>query len=265
MRHSVVVSGYGGATSGSSFGSGNDGVSAGAVVGSTAGTAAGVAGSSAGGTGGSAVGPGVAVSQSGQDGQVGPDYITMSDLILFGTVEGATHAKARASLLRSVAGLPAEPLRNLVGTFRGNRDFNIDDWGKIGAACKAGGFDLGFLDKAGYVQAMFQSDGKAWVKAINADGSLGWVKLTNPSRTSSAESPETIENRLEAIAKAAITPIDRTQFLVTDNAWLQYTVTRVLENGSIQVENPVGYAGVKAWFPGQQFWLVATGRIPDVN
>jgi len=195
--------------------------------------------------------------------------ITLWDVFSAGTVESASHVATRASLLRSVAGLSASLIVNLVGTLGGQRDFDQADWFQLGAACKEGMFDLGLLDAAGKVQAMFQSDGKAYVNAINPAGSAGWVNL-NPSTTTTfveapgqplRETPQETEGRLGSIAKEAKTPLGVSNFMGTDIGYNQYATPTVLENRQIKFGQPAWYAGITATIPGSTNKIVAAQMI----
>jgi len=229
MRHTVVSFGSGnsGATSVLGFGSGYVGASAGAVAGSTAGTAGTIGGSTAlvvGSDVGQYFGTGVLFGQDGQSGQAGTDPITMRELIQYGSFEGANHDIAKGQLLHNVSGLPADSIVNAINTLSAKKEFDPEDWSLLGSACKEGQFEMGLIDSAGNVLAMFTSKGENYVKAKNAAGTIAWGKLKNSGTTTAVEegsqqgfeAPEETAARLESIAKAATIQVGVSNFRVTD-------------------------------------------------
>ena len=247
-----------------------------ADFGSTAGTAGTVGGSaahvvgSAVGNGGLAYfGIGVPVGQSGQSVQDGLPPITLSDVFSAGSVEGATHEKARAQLLGSVSGLSAGSIVNVTRTLGGEKEFDLADWTLLGSACQAGQLDAGLLDPAGRVQAMFQANGTAYVNAKNASGTMAWEKLNYSSMTPAVkegsqpgfEAPEVTADRLESIAKAAQTQLGVSNFMGTDRAYKDSALPSVSGNGNLQFVKPSSYTGVTAPIPDSSYMIVGAKLI----
>ena len=196
---------------------------------------------------------------------IGPGSISISQLLNAGSVEDAYHDTVRDQLLKSVSGLTASQILNVTGTLGGNRDYNKEDWNQIAADCQARQIDLGFLDAAGKVQAMFTADGTAHVYAINASGSVGWNGLILPTTTNTVvraeqpafDLPKITAERLIGISKAATTPLGGSQIWATGEAYQAYGVPTVLREGDIQFSKSRMYAGIRANLPGTSFQFVA--------
>jgi hypothetical protein len=275
MRHTVVGSGHGGASSGAGVGSVAAGGTGGGPVGAVGG------GSAVGTGGGSAYGAGDLAGQSGafvglvdfgsnvagqsdQDGQSGPYSLTMSDLISSGSVEGARHGKERGQLLHNVSGLPAGPIVNAINTLSGKKEFDQADWATIAATCQAGQFEMGLLGQSGNVLAMFTSKGETYVKATNAAGLGYWLGLNAHGTTTALEahsqqdfeSPDETAVRLESIAKAATTPLGVSNFMGTGSAYQALALPIVLSTEELQFDKPSSYTGVTAPIPDSSYMIV---------
>jgi hypothetical protein len=299
MRHSVAVfgSGYGRSSSGGGLVlnvNGDDRIAGpGIIAGGSGGVSGGSLGISAGAvySGGASIGvqavagqasagptffpfsswtagAGNAAAGQASAGVIGtvPNYITMSDLIQYGSIENATHDRERQGLVQSLSELSAVPFVNVAGTLSGQMDYDQAHWGKIASGCKEGQVDVGFVDAADQVQAMFTSKGKAYVNAVIPTGMKVWVDLQNPESTNMVlpgdEEPAATAERLSAMAKAAAYPLvmdgSRSNFMGTSSAFRPYVAPKVSAEGVFQFEQPVLYAGVRTLFPRSGNSIVAS-------
>jgi len=216
--------------------------------------------------------------QSGQSVKYGPTPITLSDVFSAGSVEGAANLIARGQLLHNVSRLPAHPIVNAINTLSGEKDFVLEDWVQIGVECKADQFEIGLLDTAGRVQAMFQADGTAYVKAKNAAGTMAWAKLNYSSMTPALKyssmttavegasqqefgSPEVTADRLGSIAKGAKIQLGVSNFMGTDRAYKYSALPSVLGNGDLKFVKATSYTGVTAPIPDSSYMIVGAKLI----
>jgi hypothetical protein len=187
--------------------------------------------------------------------------ITISDVIKAGTVENAYHNKVLSNLVSIVAGLSADPIVNIINTLSGKKGFDLAGWAPLGPACQAGNIDLGFLDSAGRVQAIFQAGGTAYVNAKYPDDSLGWYGLNGPSMPNAVEAPEATAARLRGISQAANAPIRGSKFTGTFKAYQAPELPRALPEGGFKFEPLKSYAGITVKFPETSYQIVASKEI----
>ena len=181
--------------------------------------------------------------------------------IVENTVENAYYDIVSDQLFKSVSELSASNILNVADTLSGTKVFNINDWKQIAADCRTGKFDLGVMDAAGNVQALFKDDGGAYANIGSPDGTTGWASIISPSTTIMGEAPEKTATKLGAIAKVATTSFVGTPFTRTGVAYADWVAPTVSSTGVIQFSKPMSYAGITATLPGTSFEIVAAQQI----